>query len=547
MARIEVTANNFPGSAFAGSGTDTLVLKGGGTFDFAYVTLSGISEIVSEAVQGDYPSIRISGDQLAGVTSLARSTSSRASLTLTGTNIDLSGKTFSNFDVVYVADNQANVTVSNLALALKLRAFEGQGETITLNGPITTPASRADLFSHGFDRIVEGSNVWIDAAPTLTGLSGSFDVREGGSVRLDPDGNALISDDGGPIASLAISVSDTGSYFVMNDFEVSSNFKIVDNSFDQTLMYKGTVIGQIGRGYIFDEARISFNQSATAEMINEFVRGLAYTPGDFVYAEHVTVTITAYDKGGRKAQAVLTVNAETNWTPTEPTLTGTSVAENATAGQVVGTLKATDANGDPIRYKLTDDAGGRFSIMGDKLVASGTVPLDFEKAASHKVTVVANDGEKDGLPATFTISVTDVREEISGSKGKDKLVGTAGQDLLNGYLGNDTLTGGSGNDVFAFTTKLGKNNVDKISDFLPKQDKIYLENAIFKKLLKVGALKKEAFHVGSQSQDKQDRIIYNKKTGALSYDQDGTGSSKAVHFATLTNKANLEFTDLWVI
>jgi Ca2+-binding RTX toxin-like protein len=53
--------------------------------------------------------------------------------------------------------------------------------------------------------------------------------------------------------------------------------------------------------------------------------------------------------------------------------------------------------------------------------------------------------------------------------------------------------------------------------------------------------------VGSQSQDKQDRIIYNKKTGALSYDQDGTGSSKAVHFATLTNKANLEFTDLWVI
>jgi Ca2+-binding RTX toxin-like protein len=312
-------------------------------------------------------------------------------------------------------------------------------------------------------------------------------------------------------------------------------------------MYKNAVIGQIDSFGSPDTARIAFNGFATAEMINEFVRSLAYAPRDFVFSENVIVTITASDKGGRKAQTVLHVNAEPNWTPTKPTLTGASVAENASAGKVVGTFKATDANGDRVSYKLTDDAGGRFSIVDDKLVVSGKALIDFEKAANHKITVVATDGEKNGLPETFTISVTDVLEAVPGSKGKDKLTGTAGQDLLNGYLGNDTLTGGGGKDVFAFTAKLGKNNVDKLTDFLPKQDKIHLENAIFKKLPKVGTLKKEAFYQGSAAHDKDDRIIYNKKTGALYYDQDGNGGSKAVQFATLSNKADLKYTDLFII
>jgi Ca2+-binding RTX toxin-like protein len=547
MARIEVTADNFPGQAFNGTGADTLVLVGGGTFNFAYVTLSGISQIVSEAVQGEYPGISISGAQLAGVTTLTKSGTSYASLQLTGSEIDLSGKTINNFGSITIADDNARVTVTSLALALKLNAFDAQGETIVLNGPVTTQASRADLHNRGFDRIVEGSNIWIDAAPTLTGLSGSFYVREGGSVSLDPDGDALISDDSGKTSYLDISLSANNYYFAMMNFEVGNNFKILDNSFDQTLMYKNTVIGQIDSFDSQDTARIAFNGSATAEMINEFVRSLAYAPRDFVFSENVIVTITAFDKGGRKAQTVLHVDAEPNWTPTKPTLTGASVAENASVGKIVGTFKAIDANGDRVSYKLTDDAGGRFSIVDDKLVVSGKAPLDFEKAASHKITAVATDGEKDGLSATFTISVSDVLEAVSGTKGKDKLTGTAGQDLMNGYLGNDTLTGGGGKDVFAFTTKLGKSNIDRLTDFLPKADKIHLENAFFKKLSKVGALKKEAFYQGSAAHDKDDRIIYNKKTGALYYDLDGTGASKAVHFATLSNKADLKYSDFLVI
>ncbi|MFL4990812.1 MAG: hypothetical protein ACJ8DV_05910, partial [Microvirga sp.] len=95
MARIEVTAENFPGKAHTGLGTDTLVLVGGGTFDFAYATLSGFSAIAIESGAGKYATIRISGEQLTGITSFS-STDSYTSLSLTGSNIDLSGKSVSN-------------------------------------------------------------------------------------------------------------------------------------------------------------------------------------------------------------------------------------------------------------------------------------------------------------------------------------------------------------------------------------------------------------------------------------------------------------------
>lgn len=547
MARIEVTAANFPGSALQGSGTDTLVLVGGGTFDFAYVTLSGFTEIVLESTSGSYATVMISGEQLAGVTSLTRTSSYGAAIYLTGTDIDLRGKTFNNLSNVYIADDNATVTVSSLSLALDMSAYARQGETIVLDGPITTETSRADLHARGFDKIIEGSNVWIDAHPTLTGLSGSFYVREGDSVRLDPEGDATISDAEGRIASLEITLSDSGYYFAMNNFKIGQNFTILDNTFDQILLYQGSEIAQIDSSTYVEGARIVFNQSASADMINEFIRELAYAPGDFVYEENVFVTFTVRDEGGRKAATTIHVNAETNWTPTKPNLAGASVAEDATAGTVVGSLKATDANNDPVNYRLTDDAGGRFRIVNDKLVVSGQVPLDFEQASQHSVTVIANDGEKDGLPATFTISVVDVLEKILGTRGKDKILGARGQEILNGGLGNDILTGGGGKDIFVFNTKLGKTNIDRITDFLPKQDKIHLENAIFKKLGKAGSLKKEAFYTGTKAHDRDDRIIYNKKTGALYYDADGTGAVKAVHFATLSNKAALKYTDLFII
>ena len=66
-------------------------------------------------------------------------------------------------------------------------------------------------------------------------------------------------------------------------------------------------------------------------------------------------------------------------------------------------------------------------------------------------------------------------------------------------------------------------NLDTISDFSVKDDTLQLDNAVFKKLGKAGKLNKAYFTIGDKAKDKNDYIVYDKKTGILSYDADGSG------------------------
>jgi Ca2+-binding RTX toxin-like protein len=93
--------------------------------------------------------------------------------------------------------------------------------------------------------------------------------------------------------------------------------------------------------------------------------------------------------------------------------------------------------------------------------------------------------------------------------------------------------------------------VDKILDFKSKDDSIYLDDAIFTKLGRGSAtgvkFKSDMFVENNKAKDREDRIVYDKKTGSLYYDQDGTGSKAQVKIATLTNKEKLFFHDFFVI
>jgi len=130
-----------------------------------------------------------------------------------------------------------------------------------------------------------------------------------------------------------------------------------------------------------------------------------------------------------------------------------------------------------------------------------------------------------------------------GLGGNDTIYGYGGTDALAGGTGNDKLYGGTGRDHFFFDSKLNaKTNVDKIMDFKAADDTIGLSRSIFSKIAS-GPLKKAAFHLGTKAHDKDDRIVYDKKTGSLYYDADGTGSAAKIKFAILANKATITFAD----
>ncbi len=152
----------------------------------------------------------------------------------------------------------------------------------------------------------------------------------------------------------------------------------------------------------------------------------------------------------------------------------------------------------------------------------------------------------------LTLTGNGLANAITGTSGKNRINGGTGNDTLNGGTGNDVLIGGKGKDAFVFASKLGtsktdrKVNFDTISDFKLKEDKIHLDNAVFTKLKKTGKLNKKFFSL-DKAKDKNDYIIYDRKTGVLSYDLDGSGGKKAIEFAKVKAKLNLAASDFIVI
>ncbi|WP_114945681.1 cadherin domain-containing protein [Microvirga calopogonii] len=263
----------------------------------------------------------------------------------------------------------------------------------------------------------------------------------------------------------------------------------------------------------------------------------------------------------------------------------TTFAEDLLTDTPLATLSAHDAEGDALTYTLTDPTG-TFRLDGTVLVLQKS--LDYEAKTSYSVTVTAKD--QYGLETTqeITLTVADIgdtpgtpgdpgspsdapltltgtagadtlagrgnNDVISGLAGKDQLYGNGGNDRLSGGLGNDTLTGGAGQDIFVFDAKLAKTNalnkkqnLDRILDFVVADDTIHLAKSVFSKISKKGVLKKGEFFIGSAAHDRDDRVIYNKKTGALWYDPDGSGAKEAIQVATLAKNLKLTNLDFFVV
>lgn len=191
---------------------------------------------------------------------------------------------------------------------------------------------------------------------------------------------------------------------------------------------------------------------------------------------------------------------------------------------------------------------------------------------------------------------------IQGNAGNNRLSGEAGNDTLHGGTGGaDTLIGGSGDDLYfvngtndvviegangGFDTvwvnvdnfdvsKLknievvkyskdfgssatedffilddrigGRSKAMKITGFDVKADTLCLAKSIFSKIAHKGDLSGAAFWKGSKAHDKNDRIVYNNKAGALYYDADGSGAGKAVKFATIAKNLKITADDFFVM
>jgi Ca2+-binding RTX toxin-like protein len=133
---------------------------------------------------------------------------------------------------------------------------------------------------------------------------------------------------------------------------------------------------------------------------------------------------------------------------------------------------------------------------------------------------------------------------LAGGKGNDTISGDKGADILGGMAGKDILTGGAGKDKFVFA-HTGSKNADHITDYDSK-DVIVLDKSVFAKL-SLGPLASANFHVGAAAADKNDFIVYDKSSGKLFYDKDGSGHKDAVLIATIDDNVALNAHDFKVV
>jgi hypothetical protein len=92
-----------------------------------------------------------------------------------------------------------------------------------------------------------------------------------------------------------------------------------------------------------------------------------------------------------------------------------AVNENSANGTVVGTVVASDAEGDPLNYSITaGNTGGAFAIgaASGALTVANSAALDFETTPSFALTVQVSDGSLTDT-ATVTVNLNDLNDNTA--------------------------------------------------------------------------------------------------------------------------------------
>ncbi|MGB3406737.1 MAG: calcium-binding protein [Jannaschia sp.] len=146
--------------------------------------------------------------------------------------------------------------------------------------------------------------------------------------------------------------------------------------------------------------------------------------------------------------------------------------------------------------------------------------------------------DKDGRPVHGTSGF--------GNDLDNTIYGNIFDNTIGGGAGNDKLRGNTGADRFVFNTALEAGNVDRILDFSRTEgDSLMLDDAIFASIAK-GLLREQNFVAGTDAQTDMQFIVYDRASGHLWYDADGSGSLDKSLIATFDGTAQILAGDILV-
>ena len=141
-------------------------------------------------------------------------------------------------------------------------------------------------------------------------------------------------------------------------------------------------------------------------------------------------------------------------------------------------------------------------------------------------------------------------ETLNGLAGNDTINGGGGNDSLNGGSGSDILTGGIGADTFVLADAPGAANIDRITDFA-RGDRVSISSSAYAGLTPGAVSAAQFIEVRSTrapvvAATAATRLIFDRDTGNLFHDPDGTGTQSMQQILSITNVYRFVSTDFTV-
>ena len=253
----------------------------------------------------------------------------------------------------------------------------------------------------------------------LNDAGGRFEIANGNEIVLAAD--MALDFEGQATHAIAVRVTDASGLSRDETFTITVGD--VNEAPNALTLTGGTVLESASEGTVVgtllatdpdggDNLNLALSDDAGGlfVLVGNQIQIAAGAVLDFEASATHTVAVEVTDSGGLTLTETFTITVgDANEEPDGLVTTGNEVEENAGAGTIVATLSATDPDaGDVFTFALTDDAGGRFVVVGNEVqVAAGAV-LDYETAASHDITVEVTDAGGLTRSETVTISVLDV-------------------------------------------------------------------------------------------------------------------------------------------
>jgi len=305
-------------------------------------------------------------------------------------------------------DGKADLAVANIAsnTVSVFRNTSTPKEILTFSLPEQTDPATIDADNHTID-----IEVFFDT--DVTALISTFTLSSGATAQVsstDQTSATTANDFTSPVTYTITAEDGTSTQNWTVTVTTAPNIETDITAFsfrEQTGMATpNTTVHSVDIGVVFGTdvsalaSTFTLSSGATAK-VNTTSQVSGVTKNDFT--SPVTYTITAED-GSTTQDWTVTVNSA-------PTIETTTfmVTENSANGTSVGTVSATDIDGDGLTYSITDgNTGNTFAINAatGEISINDSTSLDFELIGSFSLTVEVTDGNATAS-AVITISIVE--------------------------------------------------------------------------------------------------------------------------------------------